>query len=231
MAALGDGSSVSSIPYEQSDEFQNLRRTPSVDFHKGHGISQWFRGTVGTNSTVSLHTSPVSLNSYSMGLLSGGTSTLRISASNNSSMTGAELSDSNGKKPKPGLGPARQAIERVKKLNKIQSIIRAPIDQNLEMEIAFGSYHSSNTWKGTYTNGGTYEIITQGVAPVALIRLTCRNPLNPGWFNFQAAIHIKPPATAAPHASPAKKNSNQMDELRRGFGEMIRNIQSGRDPW
>jgi hypothetical protein len=227
---LPNQQSVSAIPYEASDEYQNLFRTPPVDFASGHGLSQHFRGTVSTNSTATLHTNAVSLNSYTMNLLRGGTSVLTIYAGKNPSGTGMNLGHNEKVgAPKPGMGAGRKAFDVVKKLNRIRSIIQAPIDQALEMEVFFGDYNGGNSWKGMYASGATYRITSKGVAVVAMIKLTCHNPVNPGWFSFSTSIAIQP--AAPPPKAAAPQRPGVLDQIGEGFGQMLRNIQSGRNPW
>lgn len=223
---------LTDLPIGLSDEIQNLFRTPPVAFAEGHGLSQWFRGTVGTNRTQVLNTSNVALNSYTMGLLSGGKSKLTISANNNPSGTGMDLSHNEQVgSPKPGQNFAMRAISRVMALNRIRGIITAPIDQLLQLEVLFGEHNGASAWKGVYASGMVIVIETPGVATNAQIRLTCNNPVNPGWFSFYASIQIEPAVQPQPPAAPTAAPYNQMDELRRGFGQMIRNIETGRNPW
>lgn len=225
------GPQLSATPYEQTDAFQNLLRTPPVAFDKGHGISQWFRGTVGTNSTLVLNTNNVALNSYTMGLLAGGRSRLTISANRNPSGTGMDLSHNEKVgAPKPGQGNAMKAIGKVMKLNRIKSIITAPIDQLLQIEILFGTHHGANSWKGSYSSGQTIVVDSAGIASMASIRLTCNNPVNPGWFSFYASIAILPQEQPAP-VTPSSSTANPLSELKHGFARMIRNMETGRNPW
>ncbi len=232
-----DGTFVSATPSYMDPVRQDLNRTQPVAHANGApGMRQNFRGTVGTNSTVYLATSPILPLNWRPSMMGAAQSVLQIYTSTNRVGTGTILShEERVANPKPGAGRARTAYDRISRLNRIQGIIRAPIDQVLEMEVLFGEYHGSNTWKGTYASGGNYEITSAGAATHAQIRLTCNNPINPGPFNFFVNLMITPAQAAAPapaaEPAAAPQGPTFMQELSETFWEGMRGIEGGRSPF
>jgi len=227
-----DGTFISATPYEMTDEFQALRRTPAVRHHNRRGFSQAFRGVVGTNQTVTLHTSwPVNWTPNLSGV--GVRSELTITTSTNRVGTGTTVShEERVAGRRENASKVSQVRDAASRLNRIQGIIRAPIDQILQMEIVFGDeFSGENTWQGMYASNAAYALTTVGPAAAAMIKLTCNNPLNPGPFNFQVSITLVPPPRQAAAQPPSQERSGFLYELSDVFWDGIRSIEKGELPF
>ncbi|MGH1331701.1 MAG: hypothetical protein ACRBBK_12530 [Paracoccaceae bacterium] len=227
-----DGTFISATPRESTDAYQALMRAPAVRHHNRRGFSQSFRGVVGTNSTTVLHTRwPVDWSPNITG--AGVTSELTIFTSTNRVGTGT--TNTYGEKfsgPKANASKVSKVWGAAQKLNRIRGIIQAPIDQILQMEIAFGDFNSDEIWKGNYASGATYKIKSNGAASAAMIKLTCHNPLNPGPFNFMASISLIPapsPTRARPTSQP--KAPGFFEEFKDTFYQGIREMEKGNFPF
>ncbi|MBL3598015.1 hypothetical protein JMM63_21120 [Rhodovulum sulfidophilum] len=224
-----DEAFISATPREMTDEFQALRRAPAVRHHSKRGFSQAFRGVVGCNQTVNLHTNwPID---WSPALAEARTtSELTIITSNNRVGTGTVVSHQEKvEKSKANPSRVKQVWGAASKLNRIRGIIRAPIDQVLDMEIAFGDeYSADNLWRGTYASGGNYKLVSASPASAAMIRLTCNNPINPAPFNFTVVITLIPAiASAAIPQNAASAGVGFFDDLSDTFWSGIRKIENG----
>ncbi len=231
-----DESSASPLKGYMTEGVQALTRMPSSAHSNKQGFSQAFRGVVGTNSTVTLYTSwPVN---WSPGLIGSDVSSeLVIYTSSNRVGTGTVIQ--HGERIADGKANASKVTKvwkQVSRLNRIQAIIRAPIDQVLEMEVAFGNeYSGSNLWRSRYASGARYKLTSTGNASFAMIRLTCNNPINPGPFNFIASISLtqhQEPDPEPPSLSNATiEEPGFLDELKDSLWDGIRSINQGHFPF
>jgi hypothetical protein len=218
----GDGSVMTATPFNQTDAYQNLFRTPPVRHANNNpGFMQVFRGIVGRKSQAVLNTNGHILNLVNLDILRDGHSELLIYTSSNSSgVPGVEFTYAPDKK-KPNLGRARQAIDKVQKLNRIRSIIMAPIDQTMEMQVLFGD----TKWNGIYTSNNRYFFRANGAAEVAQITLKCNNPLNPGWFNMHVSIRIVPQEVSQ------QEQPGFLSRFGKTITDGIRSISQGHNPF
>jgi hypothetical protein len=214
------------MPVEMTDAMQARFRAQGVVHANRSGFSQSFRGVVGTNATVTLHTSwPI--NWQPSMSEPGMTSELTLYTSTNRVGTGTVVSQ--GEKvasPKPNESTVRRVWGTVSRLNRIQGIIRAPIDQVLQMEVVYGDHMGSNSWKGIYASGKTYRWTSSGSAAAAMIKLTCNNPLNPGPFNFMASLRLISPTPTQP-SQPAQRRQTWGDWYDNAAQELQRRLY----PW